>query len=224
VYKVTAQQTLMKRRGRRSDGTLYVRGIRVGNPIDHISHRLYEGLIPAEWLARAGWEELPDGEQPDQIPDQLWRTLVANRTSSGDQPPEWYHLAMDWAIGRRNSNGDIHTAELIRQGQPPRMVEFLRRAQDVIWDKRFFMLPITEESSLFGLAPSKAQEGDIVCILLGCSVPVVLRPIDEDDEKCGHEFIGEAYVYRMMDGEALADYSRLDAEDLRDYTEEFCLV
>jgi hypothetical protein len=42
------------------------------------------------------------------------------------------------------------------------------------------------------------KAGDIVCILLGCAVPMVLRPID------GHyELVAEAYVPGIMHGEAM---------------------
>jgi hypothetical protein len=43
-----------------------------------------------------------------------------------------------------------------------------------------------------------------ICILYGCSVPVVLRPI-RNSESCNefyYELIGECYVHGMMDGEA----------------------
>lgn len=49
-----------------------------------------------------------------------------------------------------------------------------------------------------GLAPMAAQIEDIICILYGCSVPVVLRP-----HKGGFQFVGECYIHGMMDGEAV---------------------
>ena len=54
---------------------------------------------------------------------------------------------------------------------------------------------------LIGMAPHRAQKGDIVCILFGCSVPVVLRGRSGEEE---YEFIGECYVDGFMNGEALA--------------------
>ena len=53
-----------------------------------------------------------------------------------------------------------------------------------------------------GLAPWNAEPGDMICILLGCRSPVVLR------RQGGHwpyhyVLIGEAYVEGMMDGEAM---------------------
>ncbi|RAH52211.1 HET-domain-containing protein [Aspergillus piperis CBS 112811] len=49
-----------------------------------------------------------------------------------------------------------------------------------------------------GLVPPKTQEGDLVCVLFGCSVPVILR-------KQGSHYIliGESYVHGIMDGEAI---------------------
>jgi hypothetical protein len=42
--------------------------------------------------------------------------------------------------------------------------------------------------------------GDLICILFGCSVPVILRK-----HKDGfYEFVGESYIYGKMDGEAFA--------------------
>ncbi|OJJ75593.1 hypothetical protein ASPBRDRAFT_37887 [Aspergillus brasiliensis CBS 101740] len=49
-----------------------------------------------------------------------------------------------------------------------------------------------------GLVPAKAQEGDLICVLFGCSVPVILRKQDDH-----YIFIGESYVHGIMDGEAI---------------------
>ena len=228
TFKVTAKETLEKNRGRKSDGTLYVRGFRIGS-ITEISHRLFEGLIPREWLALGGWTETPDGAEASDIPEVLWRTLVANRTSDGkDPPPRWFAVALSWAIDHRNANGDIHTAELIRQGQPQRMVELLKRVQEVIWDRRFFLLSdmADERQNRFGIAPSRAQEDDIVCVLLGCSAPVVLSPVNHLDPRCGYRLVGEAYIHGFMDGEILPmpQYPRSSAEYIIEESEEFCLV
>lgn len=51
------------------------------------------------------------------------------------------------------------------------------------------------------MAPAAAEPGDIICVLYGCSVPVVLRPRVEAST---YEFIGECYVDGFMNGEILA--------------------
>lgn len=51
---------------------------------------------------------------------------------------------------------------------------------------------------LIGLCPAVAEPGDIICILLGCHVPVVLRPLN------GHYILlGWAYVHDYMYGKAM---------------------
>lgn len=68
-------------------------------------------------------------------------------------------------------------------------------------------LMVTQEGRV-GMAPRQAGKGDVICVLLGCSVPVVLRPYrgaeDKDEDLAGlYEFIGECYVDGFMNGEAL---------------------
>ena len=229
-YKTEAKDILGVHPRRISDGTIYVRGFRV-RVIEQISHRLYEGMMPREWLnlglMPTGTSSA--GEAKDHS-DAFWRTLVANRTSEGKDPPNSYLEAMSWAIELRNVNGDIHTAELIRQGKPPWMVEFLKRVQEVIWDKRFFTLANPRELPYhFGIAPSRAKVGDLIVILLGCRVPVVLSPFNEADPRCGFRLVGEAYLHGMMDGEVLGlkEYVRCRSGNMTDITEsseEFCLL
>jgi hypothetical protein len=62
--------------------------------------------------------------------------------------------------------------------------------------------------------PEETKKGDLNCILPGYSVPVVLREVgprrkgkegkDDQTGKVYYLFLGECYVYGMMDGEAFA--------------------
>jgi hypothetical protein len=52
-----------------------------------------------------------------------------------------------------------------------------------------------------GAGPEEVEPDDLVCVLLGCSVPVVLRKIIGKDA-C--EFVGECYLHGFMDGETTA--------------------
>jgi hypothetical protein len=49
-----------------------------------------------------------------------------------------------------------------------------------------------------GLGPPRTQPNDIICILLGCSVPIILR-------QDGRNFmlLGESYTHSLMHGEVL---------------------
>jgi hypothetical protein len=57
-------------------------------------------------------------------------------------------------------------------------------------------------NNLAGLVPWDAEPGDLVCILLGCRFPVVLRR-QGDRWPYHYTLIGETYVEGMMDGEAM---------------------
>lgn len=57
-----------------------------------------------------------------------------------------------------------------------------------------------------GIAPKQAQKGDLICVLFGCSVPVVLRPCQTPsapDAAPIYEVVGECYVDGFMEGEML---------------------
>ncbi|KAL8741752.1 MAG: hypothetical protein Q9190_005676 [Brigantiaea leucoxantha] len=67
-------------------------------------------------------------------------------------------------------------------------------------DKCYFKI----EDGSVGLCPTGAQEGDIVVLLYGGSVPYILRAIVEDPIKSSaqvsYKFVGECYVQGRMDG------------------------
>ena len=64
---------------------------------------------------------------------------------------------------------------------------------------------IITEHDLLGLAPEMSKKRDFICILYGCSVPVVLRRmVDPVTDEEFFTFIGECYVHGIMDGEAFA--------------------
>jgi hypothetical protein len=60
---------------------------------------------------------------------------------------------------------------------------------------------VTENAKVLGAAPTSAEEQDQVFVLLGCSVPVVLRRLQEGE----YTLVGECYCHGMMDGEAEKD-------------------
>jgi hypothetical protein len=55
-------------------------------------------------------------------------------------------------------------------------------------------------STYLALCPPEAKEDDTVCILYGCSVPVLLRK-----QRPYFKLIGECFVDGMMDGEAMTE-------------------
>ena len=80
---------------------------------------------------------------------------------------------------------------------------------------------LTEDHRM-GLAPSVTRLEDKVCVIHGCRVPFIIRPIEErktrtEDgkkirQKC-YVLVGECYIDGFMDGEALRD-DKVEAEDI----------
>lgn len=145
---------------------------------------------------------LDDQSRARHLPEHLWRTMVADRGPDGiNAPPTWYKRACMECLRHVNANGDLNTKVLLNwTNLPPELVAFLNRAQSVIWERCFLKSAgCHKESTYFGLGPTEVAKKDLICILYGCSVPVVLREVGDGKYK----LIGEAYIHGLMDGEAL---------------------
>ena len=159
-----------------------------------------QGNVPSEWLDDdiCEWSGI-SGEPPDRF----WRTLVADRGPEGLNPQPYYQLACQHAFRQRASGDDLNTKALMMSDRTPQVVvEFLQRVQSAVWMRR---LMLSAKGGYLGLAPKEAKKHDSICVLYGCSVPVLLRKVI-GDERTGdyyYKFIGECYVHGMMDGEAL---------------------
>ncbi|RDW66580.1 hypothetical protein BP6252_10215 [Coleophoma cylindrospora] len=183
--------------------TLHAKGFRLA-PIRMDSTRTVDGIVSYDGLKLAGWVR---NAELHKIPDRLWRTLVADRGSDGSKAPSWWRRACMYCLAKANRDGDLNTSRLIdNHAFPETILEYLRRVQTATRNRKIFVC--TESTSnnewLLGLGPSHAKEGDWACILFGCSVPVVLREYRSNSSTKHFEFIGECYIYGMMDGEALA--------------------
>ncbi|KAF7860721.1 hypothetical protein EAF04_008239 [Stromatinia cepivora] len=188
------------------DGTMYVEGFQL-DIIKMRSDAVNGGVITAEALQMGGYKKDPLTEKYEPN-DALWRTLVADRGPDGVNAPNWYRRACAYCLDiclPRDASGDWNTNDMkTLEKTPAAMLEFLDRVQAVVWKRRFFLTSGVKGKVLFGLMPNEAKEGDVVCIFLGCTVPVVVRREDECGKgKGGWRFVGECYVHGMMDGEAV---------------------
>lgn len=77
---------------------------------------------------------------------------------------------------------------------------FLSRLRDTAkWMARRLM--VTNECYI-GTVPCRAQKGDQIWILLGCSIPLILRKWEDQE---GFQVIGECYLHGYMNGEIQED-------------------
>jgi hypothetical protein len=178
--------------GCQSIGSLFVDGcildsIKETGPIAQIG-------VPTKWRELGGW----NGGSPP--PERFWRTLTGNRGQDASNPPHYFQRACAFFFASERTTDDQY-ATAVHDDHPKFVAEFLQRVQAIIWKRRMI---ITDQERLLGLAPEGVQDGDLICIIFGCSVPVALRKIVGDEMTGEHhyELVGDCYVHGMMDGEA----------------------
>ena len=190
------------------NGTLTVKGFCL-DYVQVVSGRVTgKGVIPVEALAMGGWKH--NGPEDQDVPDQLWRTFVADRGPNGTSAPGWYRRTCLECLQHTDRVGDLDIEDLKKKVQPKTpstMITFLERVQQIVWGRRFFKTrgnTVKNKDPLFCLGSPDVMGGDMICIIFGCSVPVVLRRVSTGVRDFHFEFIGECYVHGMMDGEALS--------------------
>jgi hypothetical protein len=205
---------------------LYVKGMEIG-AITWTFGPISRGVITKECLEKGGWKN--NGRDLTKVPDKLWRTIVADRNAEGENPPPWYHRAALHCMALADNNGHIGTLELLDHGNsadgrlPHILAEYLKRVQAVTWNRKFIEgnPQAANLEPLFGLGPPETENNDRICIIFGCSVPCILRPCTCNNGTKYFQFVGEAYIYGRMDGEAIA---MLSDEEVKAKTTEFVVM
>jgi hypothetical protein len=174
--KVVDLETLQfKKRAHLGHYSLYLKGF-CFDRVAKVAQVSQAGAIPASWLDLAGWSE---ARQPpamnghlDDPPTAFWRTLVADRGRNDRNPPYYYARACKETIlkGGIRSNA-VDTTALIHHERNSIIAEFCRRVQAVIWNRAL----IKTVKGALGLVSEEVKEGDLICIIYGCTVPVILR-------------------------------------------------
>lgn len=151
-----------------SDNVLFAKGFKIGQ-VSETKGVAFSGVIPASWLELANWNNVND-----LPPDAFWRTLIADRAHDGSNPPSWYRRACQefWKILPARSSANVVWE--VQKIQFSTIRTFLNRVSEVVWGR---MMIRTDDGHL-GLAPEDTKASDLICILHGCSVPVILRKVE----------------------------------------------
>lgn len=179
-------------------------------------------MITKECLQLLASLEDDDSPRGYSVPDVIWRTLCADRDDKGDPAPTFYRSAMSHLLqlssetfeddkGKKSDNvfesvSSIDVEELLDTELNDHVRTFLEIVRDVVWNRRTFQASPEQDTDdlgrrFVGLVPQSAKVGDRVCVLYGCSVPVVLRQKVHPGGRKGWQLIGDAYVDGIMDGE-----------------------
>jgi Heterokaryon incompatibility protein (HET) len=171
-YNASGKTKIYPSRGFINGRTLIVTGFAL-DAIGVMKSPAYEGIIPPTWQDLVGWPG-----PPDPVPDRFWRTLVADRGPGGQkQPPAYFPLACKWVFEQKSRRASLNTKELLAFGKCPSIAtEFLCRVQSAVWGRKLVLSEGRRGSKpLLALVPENSEKGDLICILYGCSVPVLLR-------------------------------------------------
>jgi hypothetical protein len=173
--KIDLESLKFRKRPRCHHYSLYLKGFWL-DTVKEVAHVSQGGAIPGEWLDMAGWPEARRPQRPGEVlkdpPTEFWRTIVADRGMFDRNPPHYYSRACKETIIKGGlKSGAVDTTALIYNERNSIVAEFCRRVQAVIWNRALIK---TEKGNL-GLACNKVQVGDMVCIIYGCTVPIILR-------------------------------------------------
>ncbi|KAK5741748.1 hypothetical protein LTR17_003739 [Elasticomyces elasticus] len=181
------------------DSSLYAKGLHIAT-VGWATDPVADGVIPVRALRRL------KGDSSELVTDKMVRVLVADRGPDKQNVPAFYRRACEYCLEKCAPSGNLNTTVLLSEIDSPSIVrEFLERTQKVVWDRCFIEAHSPDGQVLHGLGPDTIERDDYVCILFGCSVPVLLGR--RFLQGIGEYFVfkGEAYVHGIMDGSVLAD-------------------
>ncbi|KAI1747010.1 heterokaryon incompatibility protein-domain-containing protein [Xylaria castorea] len=125
------------------------------------------------------------------------RTICCNELRDSFFPPNEWHISQqecETAVTELMVSGNSDDPDLSRSTE---LRLFLSQAVESLKGRCFFW----STDGYIGLGPQGAQPGDRVCNILGCSVPILLRPHPEPANRCS--VVGECYVHGLMHNEGL---------------------
>ncbi|KAI1868839.1 hypothetical protein JX265_006818 [Neoarthrinium moseri] len=151
--------------------------------------------------AQKTWgDEYHGGHMGVSVMEAYCRALISNRFADTNLPlyedwpsflPSELLLKLIWT-----SEGDWSASTDLSLQLT--LDKYLSRCHSNLVGRCFF----TTATGYVGVGPSEAQPGDVVCVLLGCYSPLLLRPCyDESARKW--KVVGPCYVQGLMAGEAI---------------------
>lgn len=175
--------------------SIFIKGFVLGT-IAELSDRSQKGAIPKTWmgLCKRYGQTSEDPTTPFwDLPqsDDFWRTLVGDQSWKGRDTPRFYrHIIRSQYDG----SDDVDLSDFSHYNglkcDPAKDVS--QRVQGVIWDRKLMVVkyktrpparkaPQLRVNRTLGLGPSETHSNDLICVLYGCSVPVVLREYEKSE-------------------------------------------
>ncbi|KAJ6019738.1 hypothetical protein N7499_003179 [Penicillium canescens] len=140
--------------------------------------------------------------------------LVPEQDSATETPKElqiWFDCTRSLQIHRHNFESILRDSSHQADIEPPGPEGHSTPNQDEYYHDTFFgrffdtvvrlsLRLMVSRNGHIGMVSERAMKGDLICVLFGCSVPVLLRKSEQDN--CV-TFVGECFLDGCMDGSAL---------------------
>lgn len=194
-YNATPNVFLRRKIDRDGKDILTVYGF-VLDRIDRKAPPANGGVIPVEWNELADWEDASSLPPPDAF----WRTLVGNRDNLGQQPLKLWRRACQIAFGMKPRDGPLNVEKALEEASSF-VQEYLEKVLRTTYSRRLSI----GKKGLWALVPAKSKKGDSLCIINGCSVPVVLR-------QRTHSSANPATVTTQANGDTTVKCSRTECQ------------
>ncbi|OQO13429.1 hypothetical protein B0A48_01657 [Cryoendolithus antarcticus] len=122
----------------------------------------------------------------------------------------WFKLSTDFLVRGISLQSafrpsDFDYAAVLRQPELEHAAWPLRRFTDVTSLQTMARRLLVTDKGFVGMAPRTARKGDVVAVLLGCSVPVVIRRTAKCEHGDRYDLVGECYLHGFMHGQAMRD-------------------
>ena len=166
-----------------------------------VAGKILEDIISALILGRE--DRYLEQKPSSKVLDGLWFELVSSyqsRASSGDLKA---NQLSNWLI--RNEEflvRGLSLREIFRAASSANDPSKSTKGVSIVdrfYDTTAYMglRLITTSGGQVGMACPEVRPGDAVCILAGCSVPIILRILESGE----YQFIGECYIHEVMNGQ-----------------------
>ena len=131
-------------------------------------------------------------EDAETVRQNLWRLPIAD-ISQGKRARTEDRFEESWKI-----------VTGVTSPPPERLQDSEQWVQDESWSYRrswnaYFRRPFISNDGKPGLGPAHMKSGDVICVFIGGETPFIIR----GENHGAYRLIGEAYIYGLMEGEAL---------------------
>lgn len=200
----------------RTVGTAFFRGIEDSHVTDQI---IWDKMRAFEEEANGLTSNATTYPSGESVFDAYWRTLIGNNThreTDGEAPLEYGEsfaallrvqqiYEESECLPQPNSHSfasslasESETQEFSRLEHKARPY---RLSQQVMLNGRRFCVT---KKGYFGMLTQNADKGDHVCIIMGSTVPFMVREIEVAQSlSTSYSIVGEGYIHGIMNGEAL---------------------